>query len=190
MISVGSVSSIVSYIVQPLESVTITVYVPSVRLLISCVISPLLHWYVYGLTPPVTERSIDPVESPWQRMLVFTEESIIESGCVMYITNESIHKLESVTITVYVPSVRSLISCVISPLLHWYVYGLTPPDTERSIDPVESPKHRIFVLMESSMISVGSVSSIVSYTVHPLESVTITLYVPADKESISSLIEL
>ena len=44
----------------------------------------------------------------------------------MFITNESIHKLESVTITIYVPSVRSLISCVISPLLHWYVYG---PDT-------------------------------------------------------------
>ena len=94
-------------------------YVPSVRLLISSVVSPLLHWYVYGLTPPVTERSIDPVESPWQRMLVFTEESIIESGCVMFITNESIHKLESVTITVYVPSVRLLISCIVSPLLHW-----------------------------------------------------------------------
>ena len=123
-------------------------------------------------------------------MLVFTEESIIESGCIMFITNESIHKLESVTITVYVPSVRLLISWVVSPLLHWYVYGLTPPVTERSIDPVESPWHKIFVLVEKRIISVGSVSSIVSYTVHPLESVTITVYVPASKESISSLIEL
>ena len=46
------------------------------------------------------------------------------------------------------------------------------------------------MLVEERIISVGSVSTIVSYTVHPLESVTITLYVPADKESISSLIEL
>ena len=45
------------------------------------------------------------------------------------------------------------------------------------------------MLVEERIISVGSVSSIVSYTVHPLESVTITVYVPAGKESISLLIE-
>ena len=45
-------------------------YVPANKLLKSCVVGPVLHWYWYGLVPPVTVLSIEPVAAPKQ--LLFT----------------------------------------------------------------------------------------------------------------------
>ena len=60
-------------------------------------------------------------------------------GSVNVIDIVSVHKLASVTVTLYVPAIRLLISCVVAPVFHKYVYGFVPPFTFRSMDPVLFP---------------------------------------------------
>ena len=49
---------------QPLESVTETVYVPTVRPLIVPVVAPLLHTNAYGGVPPCAFAVSEPVAAP------------------------------------------------------------------------------------------------------------------------------
>ena len=60
----GSVRVIDIVSVHPFASVTVTLYVPAVRLFRSCVVSAVFHKYVYGFVPPIIDRSMDPVLSP------------------------------------------------------------------------------------------------------------------------------
>ena len=50
--------------VQPLASVTTTVYVPDIKLSGSWIVALFDHTYVYGAVPPDGLRSIDPVLFP------------------------------------------------------------------------------------------------------------------------------
>ena len=50
--------------VQPLLSVTVTVYNPATKFEISWVVAPFDHKYVYGEVPPLTLKSMLPVALP------------------------------------------------------------------------------------------------------------------------------
>ena len=96
--------------VQPLASVTVTVYVLGARLVIFCVVAPLLHAYVYGVVPPVIFMFIAPLLLPLQ--FTFVTVPIVnanEFGWVMDCDSVAVHPLASVTVTVYVLGARLVI---------------------------------------------------------------------------------
>ena len=64
-----------------------------------------------------------------------------------------------------------------------------PPLTERSIDPSDPPLQLTFICVDEREMDVGSEIVTDSVSVHPLASVTVTEYVPADSELKSSVIE-
>src|SRR4030095_3568465 len=91
-----------------------------------------------------------------------------------------VHPPASVTVTLYVPAGMVVRSCVVAPLLQVYVYGAVPPVTERSIDPVDAALQFALTCVSVNTIAAGSVITIpFSVCVHPLASVTVTLYFPA-----------
>src|SRR5215467_7403108 len=137
----GSViTTLVSVCVQPLASVTVTLYVPAGILVRSCVVAPLLHAYVNGAVPPATVRSIEPVDAPLQFALTCVSVNTITAGWVIPIPfTVCLHPSASVTVTLYVPAGMLVRSWVVAPLLHAYVNGAVPPATVRSIDPVDAP---------------------------------------------------
>ena len=55
-----------SFAVQPLASVTVTVYVPAQRLFMVCVLSPVFQLYVYGDVPPEGFAVALPSQLPLQ----------------------------------------------------------------------------------------------------------------------------
>ena len=82
-------------------------------------------------------------------------------GSVNVIDIVSVHPVASFTVTLYVPAVRLFRSCVVSAVFHKYVYGITPPITDRSMLPVLSPLHRMFTaVMDKAIGFAGSVSVI------------------------------
>src|SRR5678815_4798945 len=62
----SAITILFSVCVHPPASVTVTLYVPAGIPVTSCVVAPLFHAYVNGPVPPVTERSIEPVDAPLQ----------------------------------------------------------------------------------------------------------------------------
>ena len=94
--------------------------------------------------------------------------------------------------TSYEPAKTSVRSSDVTPLFQLYVYGAVPPETEKSIDPVLSPKHNISVAdIVDFNSSVGLLMVYSSVIVHPFVSVTITVYDPlliADKSSVVALL--
>ena len=56
----------------------------AVRLLISSVVAPLLHTYIYGETPPAGVRLILPVFPPLQITEVLVADEVrLVAGCVI-----------------------------------------------------------------------------------------------------------
>src|SRR5436853_129707 len=97
----------------------------------------------------------------------------------------AVQPLASVTVTLYVPAASEVISCVVAPLLHKYVYGDVPPLTVKLIEPVDAPLQSTLTCVWLNEIAVGSVIvMLLSVAVQPLASVTVTLYVPAASEEI------
>ena len=71
---------------------------------------------------------------------------------------------------------------------HKYVYGDVPPATPKSIAPVLFPLH--VKLVELTMLGVNTVGSVIvalAVAIHPLASVTVTVYTPANKPVVSIL---
>ena len=62
--AVGWVIDTLDVAVQPLASVTVTLYVPPVRLVAVAVVCELFHSYVYGVVPPFAVTVAEPVELP------------------------------------------------------------------------------------------------------------------------------
>ena len=65
-IDVGSLTTNVSVNELVSLSVTVTVYVPPAMPLRSSVVAPVFQANVYGVVPPATVRSMEPLESPPQ----------------------------------------------------------------------------------------------------------------------------
>ena len=92
------------------------------------------------LFPPLTVRFTAPVLNPLHN--IFTpviDKEIGFAGSVRIMDMVSVHPLESVTVTEYVPAGTLSRFCVVFPLFHRYVYGFVPPLTVKSTDPVLSP---------------------------------------------------
>jgi hypothetical protein len=142
----GCVITTEAVVEHPLASVTVTPYVPAARLDKSSLVAPLDQRYVYAVVPPLTLRLAAPVEFPKQSTFVpDIEAASAAAGCV--ITTEAVVEqlLASVTVTVYVPAARPVLSSVVTPLPQLYEYGAVPPDAVRLAAPVELPKQSTLV---------------------------------------------
>ena len=95
--------------------------------------------------------------------------------------------MASVTVTLYVPAESPIISSVVAVLLHSKLYGAVPPVTVKSTVPSLSA-HVASVATILAESIVGSVTSADAVVVQPLASVTVTLYVPAVKPIMSSVV--
>ncbi len=160
--------------VQPLLSVTVTEYVPTVLVLIELVVAPLLQAYVYGPVPPDALAFNGPV-APVHTVSLAT----VTVGFGKF-TNapepDPVQPLLSVTVTEYVPTVLVLIELVVAPVLHAYVYGPVPPDALAFNGPV-APVHT--VSLATVTVGLGRFTSMPEADpVQPLLSVTVTEYVP------------
>ena len=65
-----------------------------------------------------------------------------------------------------------------APFDHAYVYPGVPPLTVRLTDPVEAPLQPAGVALADALSAVGSLTVALAVCVHPLASVTVTLYDP------------
>jgi hypothetical protein len=172
----GCVITTEAVVEHPLASVTVTLYVPATRPVLSSVVTPLPQLNEYGAVPPVAVRLAAPVELPKQR--TFVPEMLAASaaaGCVM--TTEAVVEqlLASVTVTEYVPAVKFARSSVVAPFDHRYVYAVVPPDTDKLAAPVELAKQRTFVpLILAARAAAGCVITTEVDVEHPLASVTVT----------------
>ena len=163
---------------------------PAARLFRSSVVAPLDHRYVYAVVPPDTDKLATPVELPKQR--TFVPEMLAASGlagCVMVTVAVVEHPLASVTVTLYVPAARLDKSSLVDPFDQRYVYAVVPPDTDKLATPVELPKQRTFVpLILAASGFAGCVITTEAVVEQPLASVTVTLYVPAVRPVLSSVV--
>jgi hypothetical protein len=81
-------------------SVTVTLYVPAARPVLSSVVMPLPQLYEYGAVPPLAVRLAAPVILPKQSTFVpVIEAESREAGCVMVTDNVAVHPRASVTVT-------------------------------------------------------------------------------------------
>ncbi len=168
--------------VQPLLSVTVTEYVPTVLVLIELVVAPVLHAYVYGPVPPDALAFNGPVAPV--HTVSFATVTVGFGRFTSIPEPDPVQPLLSVTVTEYVPGVLVLIELVVAPVLHAYVYGPVPPDAFAVNGPV-APVHTV---------SFGTVTVALALLnkapdpdpVQPLLSVTVTEYVP----TVPVLIEL
>ena len=131
--------------VQPLASVTNTLYVPATRFCGSCNVEVFDQEYVYGAVPPAGVKLMLPVLFPKHNTLTWVVDK--ESGAwgsVIVALIVAVQLLASVTVTLYVPATKLLMSCVVAPLLQTYVYNGVPPVGVKLILPVLFPKHSTF----------------------------------------------
>jgi hypothetical protein len=99
----GSVIKAVAVVVQPLLSVTVTVYRPAGRAVavMAVCIGELFHEYVYGAVPPAGIAVAVPVELPKQFTLVWLVVAVsAAAGWVTVAFAVVVHPLLSVTVTV------------------------------------------------------------------------------------------
>ena len=182
--------------VQSLESVIVTVYVPAanpVKSPVSCEITPSRVYDVYGGVPPEATTLIEPVDSPkhaTSTIVLVSDKAAAGSPTVR--DTSKVHPLSSVIVTVYVPAanpVKSPLACE-APPSRLYVYGEVPPEATTLREPVDSPKHATSVISVLSATNApsGWVTVALVSKVQSLESVTTTVYTPATRSSISSVI--
>ena len=70
--------------------------------------------------PPVTVKSIAPVDAPLHKKFVTVVDKFNAVGCVIVADVVEVHEFASVTVTVYVFAAMVFRSCVIAPLLQAY----------------------------------------------------------------------
>src|SRR5688572_30292071 len=101
----------------------------------------------------------------------------------------AVHPLASVTVTVYVPAVRPVALALVPPEgAQLYEYAGVPPPAVAVALPVFPPKQRTGVMVAETVSNVGCVIVTVAVLVHPLASVTVTVYVPAVKPVAAALV--
>ena len=140
----------------------------------------MFHRYVYGVVPPLSVKSTDPVAYPLHNIFTPEIDDVIPIvGSVRVIDWLEVQPLLSVIVTEYVPAASPDKSCVTSPVFHRYVYGVVPSFTDKSIVPLLSWKHNRFVPVIEDVSKLGSVRVMDWLEVQPLSSVIVTEYVPA-----------
>ena len=137
---VGSVMLALAVALHPFLSVTVTLYDPATSPLGSSSVEPLLHKYVYGAVPPLTVKLMFPSLSPLHNNASPVADACNKVGCVIVAPDVVVQLLASVIVTLYAPGANPLISLVVAPLLHKYVYGAVPLLTVKTIDPLAAAK--------------------------------------------------
>jgi hypothetical protein len=188
----GAVMVAVAVVVQPLASVTITVYnmpaiEPARAFGSSTSAAELSQSNVNGAVPPTTVRLILPLLAPAQ--VAFTLVAVADSataGSVIVTVAVLVHNFASVTVTVYGPAAKPVAVAVVAVLGddHAYEYGAVPPAALTVAEPVESPLQSTFVLAVMAEVkTAGSVTVAVAVAVlvqlFASVAVMVTVYVPA-----------
>jgi hypothetical protein len=176
----GSMIVTISVIVQPLASVTVTVFTPAVSPVITDVVAVVDHKYVYPEVPPDTVTVAEPVVPPLHNTLLTAVDVTKAVGSAIVTISVIVHPLASVTVTVFTPAVWPIITEVVAVVDHKYVYPEVPPVTVIVAEPVVPPLHNtLLTVVEVASAVTGS--AIVSWwvIVQPLASVTVTVLTPA-----------
>ena len=152
-------------------------------------IGAVFHEYEKIPLPPATIAVAVPVFPPLQN--TFTCEvvtAILFDGAVIstLAVCDTVHPLLSVTVTTYPPIASPVAVAVVCPLVHEYVNVPLPPATIAVALPVFPPLQNTFTCdVVTAILFDGAVINTLALcdTVHPLLSVTVTVYVPgvADK---------
>ena len=105
-------------VLQPLESVTVSVYVPAVLTVMLAVVAPLLHLCEYPGVPPdgvVVNVWLKPAQTSALGGLIEHEGL----GFTVRVAEQTVlQPLESVTVSVYVPVALTVMLAVVAPVLH------------------------------------------------------------------------
>ena len=152
----------------------------------SCVVAVVFHKYVYGLVPPTTLKSIEPFKLSVHKGLIVVLLRVNTAGCATVELKVFTQPFVSVTVTVYVPAPRFVMSCVTAWLFHKYVSPVLALTTVKSIEPFKPPWQLTLLTTELKLVAkAGWMTLTVSYNVQPFASVTTTEYVP-DKMPLKS----
>ena len=101
----GCVIVIDAVVVQPLASVTVTIYVPAIKFVAVppvCAAGVVLHEYEYGTVQPPTNTVAEPFAPPKHKTLVRPSMKALNAraGWVIVTVAVVVHLLASVTVTV------------------------------------------------------------------------------------------
>jgi hypothetical protein len=116
------VTSCASLPVQPLASVTVTVYVFPAATVMLAAVEPVFHEY-----PAMPAGAFNWVLVPWQNAklpVMFGTGNALTTRTAFV---EAVHPKAFVTVTVYVPEVPGVMVCVVAPLFHAYDAKPAPP---------------------------------------------------------------
>ena len=105
----GSVNVIVHVVRQPLSSVTVTSYTPAARFCGSSILFVYpkpVQANVYGNVPPLTVKSIEPVDIPLIAIFIPVTAHVSKLGSVNVIVSIVLQPLSSITVTLYIPAAR------------------------------------------------------------------------------------
>jgi hypothetical protein len=108
-----------------------------------------------------------------------------DAGSVIVTVAVKVQSVPSVTVTVYVPAARLVAVAVVctGSVFHENKYGRVPPEAVTVALPVDWPKHNtsVWLVIATTNGLAGSVIVALAVAVQPRESVTVTIYVPADR---------
>jgi hypothetical protein len=170
-------------LIHRLASVTVTIYVPAARPVAVAVVctGKVFHEYAYGPTPPAGVAVAVPVDDPLHNTLTCVVPTVSATGWVIVTLAVLIHRLASVTVTIYVPAARPVAVAVVCTgnVFHEYVYGPTPPAGVAVAVPVDDPLHNTLTCVVPTVSATGWVIVTLAVLIHRLASVTVTIYVPA-----------
>jgi hypothetical protein len=132
-----TVTAVLSVSVQPLELVTVTVYVPLVVTDIAEVVAEVDHKY------PVPPEAVSTTDPPWQKV-VGPPAVMTADGNGFTVTDKlsvSAQPVELVTVTIYVPLVVTVIAEVMAEVDHKYpvppeAVSTTYPPWQKVVDPL------------------------------------------------------
>ena len=133
--------------------------------------------------PPAAVTVAEPVLIPLHNTFVWA--LMLAVNCVgSVITTEvlDVQPFTSVAVTLYVPAVRPVAVAEVWPLFHKYVIVPVPPVPVAVAEPFEPPKQLTFteVGIVTATALTGWVIVTVAVSVQPFESVTVTLWLPAE----------
>jgi hypothetical protein len=117
-----------------------------------------------------------------QRMLVCAPVVVNAGGCVMLNVCVIVQPAGLEIVHVYVPAQSAVAVAPVPPEgAHAYVYVPVPPEATTEAEPVHAPLHSTFTCDCVALSGGGCVMVTLAVATQPLLSVTVTVYVPADK---------
>ena len=132
------------------------------------------------MVPPVALAVASPSDPPLQLTSSSTVvDATTAAGSSIVTLSVSVHPLASVAVTVYVPAASPVMVAPVPLLLQANVFVPVPPVALAVADPSETPLQLASVPDMDADTAVGSVTTDVAVSVHPLASVTVIVYVPA-----------